>query len=324
MEQHWVTADEWFAGGRRIRYDAQAARVLTDDDVGGPGVLKVFERATPAAGPDAVWLTMLPGFPDGSYGWAQVDHLLPAELGPRLYVDPVGQGDSDKPRRYPHSTVERADLFEALWRHHGVRRTVVVTFDYSSLALLELLRRDLEPTIAAVFMVNGGLFADAHTHPWRGTPMLRSPLGAFGARGIQRSSASFVRGWQQAQMYSRDYRPSKIELLEQWSALTRRDGARFLHDGAGFVKEHHRNAARWDFAAIARDLKGTVPLYVGGSTEDPYEHRQIAATRERVPEAQVITFPGGHLTTAEHPNLLADAIAEIASRHGVAHAEEPA
>jgi hypothetical protein len=40
--------------------------------------------------------------------------------------------------------VERADLVEALWRHHGVRRTVVVTFDYTSLALLELWRRQLE------------------------------------------------------------------------------------------------------------------------------------------------------------------------------------
>ncbi|GAA3082254.1 pimeloyl-ACP methyl ester carboxylesterase/SAM-dependent methyltransferase [Kribbella aluminosa] len=313
----WVTAAEWFAGGRRIGYDAKHAR--TDD----AGVLKVFERATPTADADAVWLTMLPGFPDGSYGWAQVDHLLPEGLGPRLYVEPIGQGDSDKPRHYPHSTAGRADLVEALWRHHGVRRTVVVTFDYSSLALLELLRRDPEPAIEAVFMVNGGLFADAHTHPWQGTPMLRSPLGALGARGIQRSVVPFVKGWQQARMYSRDYRPSEAELGELWSALTRRDGARFLHDGAGFVREHRRNAARWDFAAIARELKGSVPLYVGGSAEDPYEHRQLDAARERVPEARIITFPGGHLTTAEHPDLLAAAIADIASRHGVGTASVP-
>ncbi|MFD7152946.1 methyltransferase domain-containing protein [Kribbella sp. NPDC059898] len=307
----WVTADEWFAGGQRIGYDPEHAR--TD----AAAVLKVFERATPVADADAVWLTMLPGFPDGSYGWAQVDHLLPCSLGPRLYVEPIGQGDSDKPRHYPHSTVGRADLVEALWRHHGVRRTVVVTFDYSSLTLLELLRRDLEPTIEAVFIVNGGLFADAHTHPWQGPPMLRSPLGVLGARGIQRSVVPFVKGWQQARMYARDYRPTEAELTELWSALTRRDGARFLHDGAGFVPEHRRNADRWDLAAIARSLDGSIPLYVGGSAEDPYEHRQLDATRERVPEARIVTFPGGHLTTAEHPDLLASAIAEIASRHGM-------
>ena len=80
--QEWVTADAWFAGGQRIRYDASSARVLPDDEA-SPGVLEVFERTTTAED-DAIWLTMLPGFPDGSYGWAQVDRLLPTGLGPRL------------------------------------------------------------------------------------------------------------------------------------------------------------------------------------------------------------------------------------------------
>src|SRR5215831_16708972 len=189
QDQGWVTAVEWFAGGQRIPYDPESARVLTEEEAAAaPGALRVFERvAGPGHDPDAVWLTLLPGFPDGSYGWAQVDKMLGAGPGPRLYVEPVGQGDSDKPRHYPYSTIERADLVEALWRHHGVRRTVVVTFDYTSLALLELLRRQIErtapgdaagPVIVAAFMVNGGLFADAHTHPWQGTPQLPSHPGA--------------------------------------------------------------------------------------------------------------------------------------------------
>jgi pimeloyl-ACP methyl ester carboxylesterase len=77
------------------------------------------------------------------------------------------------------------------------------------------------------------------------------------------------------------------------------------------------NARRWDLAGIAGDLDGTVAFYVGGSDEDPYEHRQIGATRERVPSAEVFTFPGGHLTTSEHPDLLAAAIRDIAARHGL-------
>jgi hypothetical protein len=61
-----------------------------------------------------------------------------------------------------------------------MRRTVVVTFDYTSLALL---RRQMEgtmarPAITAALMVNGSPFADAHTHPWQTTPVLRTPLGA--------------------------------------------------------------------------------------------------------------------------------------------------
>jgi pimeloyl-ACP methyl ester carboxylesterase len=121
----------------------------------------------------------------------------------------------------------------------------------------------------------------------------------------------------QARMYSRSYRPTPAELVELRSAITRRDGAAFLHNAAGFVSEHRRNAQHWDLAAIDRELDDTVALYVAGSDEDPYEHRQIAATRERVPRAEVLTFPGGHLTTSEHPDLLAGAIREIAARHGV-------
>src|SRR5215470_1223069 len=211
-----VTAAQWFAGGQRIPYDPGSARVLTEEEAAAtPGALRVFERvATAGHDADAVWLTLLPGFPDGSYGWAQVDKMLGDGLGPRLYVEPVGQGDSDKPRHYRYSTVERADLVQALWRHHGVRRTVVVTFDYTSLALLELLRRQLErtasggtatPTITATLMINGGLFADAHTHPWLGTPLLRSPVGALAMRGWQRSPRAFNTGIKQAQLYARGY-----------------------------------------------------------------------------------------------------------------------
>jgi pimeloyl-ACP methyl ester carboxylesterase len=326
-DQALVTAADWFAGGHRIPYDPVSARILTQQEAAAPGTLRVFERvaATPQdAG--AGWLTLLPGFPDGSYGWAQVDRDLGGRPGPRLYVEPVGQGDSDKPQDYPYSTMERADLVEALWRHHGIRRTVIVSFDYTSLALLELLRRrlartasgeDAGPVITAVFMMNGGLFADAHTHPWQSTPLLRTPLGALGMRRAQRSPRVFDAAMMQARLFSPGYRPAPQQMAELRSAITRRDGAAFLHNAAGFVAEHRRHAQRWDLAAIARDLDGTIPLYVGGSDEDPYEHRQIAATRERVPEARILTFPGGHLTTSEHPDLLAAAIRDIAARHGV-------
>jgi pimeloyl-ACP methyl ester carboxylesterase len=299
--------------------------VTEEEAAATPGGLRVFERVAAEEqyeDEDTAWLTLLPGFPDGSYGWARVDRMLGDGPGPRLYVEPVGQGDSDKPRDYGYSTVERADLVEALWRHHGVRHTAVVAFDYTAMALLELLRRRLDGTIAtpaitAALMVNGGLFADAHTHPWWTTQVLRTPLGALWMGAAQRSPRVFEATILRARLYSRRYRPAPAELAELRLAITRRDGAAFLHNAAGFVGEHRRLAQRWDLAAIARDLDGTVGLYVGGSDEDAYEHRQLQATRERVPQAEILTFPGGHLTTSEHPDLLAAAIRDVAERHGV-------
>src|SRR4051794_17529246 len=92
-----VTADEWFEGGRRLTYDSVRRRIVDASDGGSP-VVSVFERtALPPrrVTEETTWLTLLPGFPDGSYGWAQVDRLLDPRLTPRLYVEPVGQGDSD-------------------------------------------------------------------------------------------------------------------------------------------------------------------------------------------------------------------------------------
>ena len=65
QDQALVTAAEWFAGGQRIPYDPGSAQVLTEQEAdAAPGALRVFERVA-AAGhdTDAVWLTLLPGFP---------------------------------------------------------------------------------------------------------------------------------------------------------------------------------------------------------------------------------------------------------------------
>jgi pimeloyl-ACP methyl ester carboxylesterase len=316
-QEQRVRARDWFASGVRRLYDSDRH-------------LQVFEKvvAPRPVSADTRWLTMLPGYPDGSYGYAQVDRHLGSAATPRLYVEYLGQGDSDKPARHRYSTIERADLVEAQWRAHGIRRTMVVTFDYSSLVLLELLRRQQEAadasvtTIDAVFIVNGGLFADAHSHPWSTTPMLKTPLGGLYMRLAQRAPRIFDRTLRNARLFSRSYPASEDEIAELRDAMSRRNGAIFLHSGAGFVDEHRRYVARWDLAALVRELHDRVAFHVAGSEEDPFEPRQIVAARKRLAPfgVDVRMFPGGHLTTAEHPRLLAEAIRQLADRHGVGQA----
>jgi pimeloyl-ACP methyl ester carboxylesterase len=326
-----VTASEWFASGSRRLYDPVAKTVLetpAGKDLVQP--LYVFQKVVAAApvGVDTRWLTMLPGYPDGSYGYAQVDRYLGPEPGPRLYVEYLGQGDSDKPARYRYSSVERADLVEAQWRAHGIRRTMVVSFDYSSLPLLELLRRQQERAAAgdasgarieAVFIVNGGLFADCHSHPWDTTPMLGTPVGRVAMWFGQHVPGVLEATLRAAKLFSPSYEVSAGELADLSDAIRRRGGAAFMHRAAGFVDEHRRNAERWDLAAIARELRDSVAFHVAGSEEDPFEPRQIVAARERLVSlgVDIQWFPGGHLTTSEHPDLLADAIRGLARAPGV-------
>ena len=321
-----ISAGDWFASGERRAYDPPAGAMGTVPTMDSPrDRLRVFERVVPAPGApsEARWTTLLPGFPDGSYGYAQVDTLLGSDVTPRLFVEYVGQGDSDKPAGYRYSTVERADLVEAHWAVHGVRATFVVTFDYSSLVLLELLARQQERSargerigtrIDSVFIVNGGLFADAHSHPWQTTPFLKTWAGRVGLWVAQRSPAVFARMLRGASLYSKAYGVTDAELREQYNAIARRDGAAFMHRAAGFVEEHRANAERWNLARLYLALRPTVRFHLAGSVEDPYEPRQIVAARERLGAygVDVRLFPGGHMTTAEHPDLLAQAIHELA------------
>src|SRR5436305_359863 len=76
----------------------------------------------------------------------------------------------------------------------------------------------------------------------RGTLLLRTPLGALGMRQPQGSARVFATAMVQARMYSRAYQPAPEELAELWSAVTRRDGAAFMHNAADFVGEHRRHA----------------------------------------------------------------------------------
>jgi pimeloyl-ACP methyl ester carboxylesterase len=332
-----VTASEWFASGARRAYDPIAKTMLEAPRCDGSfQQLHVFEKvvAAPPMGAAIRWLTMLPGYADGSYGYAQLDRYLGPEPAPRLYVEYLGQGDSDKPARYHYSSVERADLIEAQWRAHRIRRTMVVAFDYSSLALLELLRRqqdgpgvgeDPGATIDAAFIVNGGLFADCHSHPWDTTPMLGTLVGRVAMWFGQHVPGMLETTLRAAKLFSPSYELTAAELADLSDTIRRRGGAAFMHRAAGFAAEHRRNASRWDLVAIVRELRDTVAFHVAGSEEDPFEPRQIIAARERLGPlgVDIQWFPGGHLTTSEHPELLADAIRGLARAHGMGQPIRP-
>jgi pimeloyl-ACP methyl ester carboxylesterase len=132
-----ITAEAWFAGGSRVAYDRRTKEILIPGaSKDSADVIHVFRRMTKDATADggAVWTSVLPGWPDGSFGWAKVDrHLTGKSASPRLFVEYVGHGDSDKPVDYPYGTMERADLVEAMWEAEGIRSTFIVGFDYSSI-----------------------------------------------------------------------------------------------------------------------------------------------------------------------------------------------
>jgi pimeloyl-ACP methyl ester carboxylesterase len=311
------SAHAWFAGGERVGYDPKARAIITAQDA----PLKIFLRRE---GDIAHAISFLPGFPDGSFGWAKVRPLLPnaAEM-PKLFVDYVGMGDSDKPKGYAYCTAERTDLVEAIWRDLGVQSTTLVAFDFSSLVVLEHLRRRLEgaergelvdgPEIRGVFIFNGGLFTDGHSHPWFTTPILRR----IPNRARQRLARSFpVFKMMTGVLWSKGYKVTDAEVRELYNTLNRQDGGFYTAAAAGFAVDHKAQGERLDFARLFEAYRDAFPFLVGGSDEDPFEHRQVDLAQKRLSKfgLQIARLPGGHLTTNEQPEALAALIAKFEQR----------
>jgi len=308
------SAQAWFAVGERVGYDPKACAIVAAQDA----PLKTFLKRE---GEVSHAVTFLPGYPDGSFGWAKVrPHLPNAAEMPKLFVEYVGMGDSDKPKDYAYSTAERTDLVEALWCDLSVQSTTLVAFDFSSLVVLEHLRRRLErsergqpaggPAIRGVVIFNGGLFTDGHSHPWYTTPILRH-LPKRAHRGVGRSFRLFkLTG---GVMWSKGYEVTDTEVRELYNAMRRRDGLFYLAAAAGFVADHKAQGDRLDFSRLFKAYRDQFPFLVGGSNEDPFEHRQIDLAEERLGKLglQIERLPGGHLTTNEHPEALADLIAKF-------------
>ena len=309
------SAEDWFAGGERVGYDPTAHTIVAE---GRHAPLKVFLRHE---GDPAHAISFLPGFPDGSFGWAKVlPHLPNATEMPKLFLDYIGMGDSDKPKGYPYSTAERADLVEAIWLDLSVKSTTMVAFDFSSLVVLEILRRRLErsergerpsePDIRGVFIFNGGLFTDGHTHPWYTTPVLRR-LPNRARKRLGRNFTLFK--MMMGVMWSKGYHVTDAEVRELHSALDRHDGSFFTGAGARFVADHKAQGDRLDFGQLFSTYRDQFPFLVGGSDEDPFEHRQVDLAEQRLGKfgLQIERLPGGHLTTNEHPGALAALIAKF-------------
>jgi len=314
MQQDQQRAEElWFSAGERLAYDCQKREVAENDSA-----TKVFVRHEGDLTKNLV--TFLPGYPDGSFGWSKVlPHLPEAKSMPKLFVEYLGMGDSDKPKNYTYSIAERADLVEALWRRFGVRSTVVVAFDFSSLVVLEHLQRRLErgeaaggPQIQGVIMFNGGLFIDGHSHPWYTTPILQRVPDTVSQN--MRNSYGFFKRIMTKVMWSREYGVTDAEVRSLYNTMDRHDGLFYLTKGAGFVTEHKAQGNRLDFDHLFRAYHQQIPFLVGGSTKDLFEHRQVDLTQKRLggqPNLTIERLPGGHLTTNEQPRALADLIREF-------------
>ena len=142
------------------------------------------------------------------------------------------------------------------------------------------------------------------------TPILRR----LPERAMPRMGSSFtVFKMLAGVMWSKDYQVSDAEVRELYNVMSRHDGLFYLARAAGFVADHKAQQDRLDFGQLFEAYRSQFPFMVGGSDEDPFEHRQVDLAQRRLgkPGIQIVRLPGGHLTTYEQPKALATLITKF-------------
>src|SRR5262249_19437889 len=117
-------------------------------------------------------------------------------------------------------------------------------------------------------------------------------------------------------LWSKGYKVTDAEVRELYDTMNRRDGGFYTAAAAGFVVDHQAQGERLDFGRLFEAYRDAVPFLIGGSDEDPFEHRQVDLAQKRLGKRslQIARLPGGHLTTHEQPEALAALIATFERR----------
>jgi len=260
-------------------------------------------------------LLLIHGFPTASWDW----HKMYEDLVSRYQVtapDLIGFGFSDKPRNYPYSILDQADLCEALLRRLGIKNVHLLCHDYGDTVGQELLARWLdrkergndELRIASVCFLNGGLFPESH-QPRLIQKLLISPIGSllnpFLNKGKLRSNFNTI--------FGPETQASDKEIDEFYELIQYNKGKRVMNKLIRYMAERKQYRRRWVGALTDNEL----PMRLIDGSKDPISGRHLAERfEELVPDADVVHLEQiGHYPQTEAPELVLKHYFEFIAAH---------
>jgi pimeloyl-ACP methyl ester carboxylesterase len=282
--------EQWRREGKTYRHRGRA--IFYRDQGSGPVLLAIH------------------GFPSASWDW----HLLWPELTARFRVvapDMLGYGWSDKPRAYPYSIFDQADLHRGLLAELKIERAHILAHDVGVSVACELLARQQLAeagalAIDSVCLLNGGVFPEAH-QPRPIQRLLASRLGPLLARLTRKRD--FARGM--ASIFAQPPNPDFVD--ELWVLLRHQDGRRVLPKLLGYMKERRQHRERW----VAPVLQPRVPVRLIDGTVDPVSGKTLVARyRELVANPDVVELPhAGHYPQIEDAQAVLGALLMFHDAH---------
>jgi pimeloyl-ACP methyl ester carboxylesterase len=282
--------EQWRREGKTYRHRGRA--IFYRDQGTGPALLAIH------------------GFPSASWDW----HLLWPELTARFRVvapDMLGYGWSDKPRAYPYSIFDQADLHRGLLAALKIERAHILAHDVGVSVACELLARHQLAeagalAIDSVCFLNGGIFPEAHrARPFQ--TLLASPLGPLLAR------LSSKRSLKQGMTRVFAAPPSEAFIDELWTLLRHQDGRRVLPKLIGYMKERRQHRERW----VTPILQPRVPVRLIDGTVDPVSGNTLVARyRELVANPDVVELAhAGHYPQIEDAQAVLRALLMFHDAH---------
>jgi pimeloyl-ACP methyl ester carboxylesterase len=288
-EKRLPSLEQWQAAGRRFMHR-------------GESVFYRLDGTAPQAGQGRA-LLLIHGFPTASWDWAPLWPRLREHYNCVVAPDLIGFGFSAKPRDYPYSILDQAELCADLLTEIGVRRVHVLAHDYGDTVAQELLARDIDrrgighdgPELQSVCFLNGGLFPETH----RARPiqkLLASPLGGLLTRFM--NERRFERSF--GAVFGPHTRPSPSEMQAFWTLASRDGGIEVAPKLIGYMRERQTYRERW----VGALQRSKVPLCVIDGAEDPVSGaHMVQRYRELVPNPDTVLLQGiGHYPQVEDPD----------------------
>ena len=279
-----MTLNDWKAAGHYFTYKQQ--QIFVNESGSGESLLLIH------------------GFPTASWDWYRMWPDLVQEYHV-LAADFLGFGFSDKPRNYPYSILDQADLLEALLREKGIERVHIISHDYGDTVAQELLARFQESVkkgetgveIRSLCLLNGGLFPEVH-RPLLVQKILMSPLGFIVGRLFNRAKL----GKNFKNIFGPNTQPTEAELDDFWT-LVRGNGGRYVfHLLIRYMTERVQYRERWVGALQA----AKIPLCFINGVADPISgQHMVDRYRELIPNPQVVELKDiGHFPLIEAPEAV--------------------
>jgi pimeloyl-ACP methyl ester carboxylesterase len=256
----------------------------------------VYRGGDPGGSP----LLLIHGFPTAAWDWHKIWDAL-GEKHMLIAPDLIGFGYSDKPRDFPYSFREQADLCEAALGESGAVSYRVLAHDYGDTVAQELLARRIEigPAhgLGSVCLLNGGIFPELQ-RPRPIQKMLAGRLGPVLAKLMSRESALSSL----AAVFGPDTQPSPEEQAAFWELIEFNDGRRVLPGLLQYLRERRENRDRW----VSALTRSPVPVMLIDGLLDPVSGAPMTeGWRRMVPGGDLVELPRvGHYPQLEDPDAV--------------------